>query len=140
MRAVLLPFMKASLSIAVTGLLSAQVLAGGLPAKAGSEVGMFNNKYYLKGGLGIIAKRLFVVAKSPQNELIVGDEKWIGKDSNVRQVVIVWNGQVLEGVSTPQELSLKDCVIISFEADKILFTDFHSGITGYYIRTLTAGQ
>jgi hypothetical protein len=100
------------------------------------------NRLLSKGGIGIVNRRLYIVARSPKNnsnELIVKptegtEERWKGKGVTEAEVVFVYERKVWSSQSLPDRFDLSKAVIVSFEGDKIRFFDFQAMSGGYYAR------
>lgn len=94
------------------------------------------NQCFSKGGLGIIARRVFVVLDSDKNELLLpdGGRRWTRLSSGERECVFVLRGKVFSANELPRDFHLEQSVAISFEGEKVTFFDFsrHSG--GFYRR------
>ncbi len=107
---------------------------GGLTASLGMGQAL-GNEFFSKGGLGIVTAQLYVVTKSKKNELIVrGSDGWTGGDYWHPEIVVLWESRIYSASSLPKGFDLKDCILVSFEAEKIRFMDFKSGKGGFYQR------
>jgi len=129
-----------TLGLLAAALLSAQESAQGAQKSGnGKEKNVFaSNKFFAKGGIGIIDQGLYIVLKSTKNELILsGANRWLGLDTSRQQVVIFFEGQILPQDDLPDRFDLSKAVVISFEADKVRFFDFRKMSGGYYSRPRT---
>jgi hypothetical protein len=94
---------------------------------------------YGKGGVGIVNERLFVLTKTPYNELILRttkdgpDHQWRGKTASEVQVVFIFEDRVWEAKSLPKNFNLAISVVISFEKDKIRVFSFQDEQGCYYL-------
>jgi hypothetical protein len=96
-----------------------------------------------KGGVGAINEQVFVLTKTPHNELILRatndgpDRRWRGKSAVEGQVVFVFEGKVWEADALPGNFNLGKSVVISFEGEKIRIFDFQTEEGCYYLHALT---
>jgi hypothetical protein len=96
---------------------------------------------YGKGGVGIVNEQLFVLTKTPHNELILrttkdgADQRWSGKTAAETQVVFLFEGTVWEANALPQNFNMGKSVIISFEGEKIRIFDFQKEQGCYYLHS-----
>jgi len=93
------------------------------------------NQCLSKGGMGIVAKRFFVVLRSDRNELILPDGKsWTGRAASERECVFVLRGKVFPAGQLPKDFRLEKSVVISFEDEKVTFFECNSLSGGFYKR------
>jgi hypothetical protein len=91
------------------------------------------------GGVGIVNERLFVLTKTPHNELILkttkdgAEHKWRGKTAAEEQVVFIFDGRVWDSKALPHNFDLSKSVIISFEREKIRIFSFEEEQGCYYL-------
>jgi hypothetical protein len=96
---------------------------------------------YGKGGVGIVNEQVFVLTKTPNNELILHptkdgrEQKWRGQAAAKEQVVFIFEGKVWEAKALPRNFDLGKSVIISFEREKIRIFDFQKESGCYYLHT-----
>jgi hypothetical protein len=93
---------------------------------------------YGKGGVGIVNEHLYVLTKTPHNELILKsanwtESRWKGKSATQRQVVFVFEGKVWTANALPRNFNLGESVIVSFEVDKIRLFDFQAEQGCYFL-------
>jgi hypothetical protein len=128
--------------------INSQVAAQIKPAEEKSTFA--TRREFSKGGIGMLADKLFVVVRSKRtekNELIVDSasgarESWYGKSVAEPEVVFFYEGQIwsYEGNiwsrsrPLPQGFDLSRAIVISFEKDKVRFFDFEKENGGYYSR------
>jgi len=110
---------------------------------APKEMEMFaTNRYFSKGGIGMINKHLYAVVKSASgdsNELIVKpvedkEERWKGKIATETEAVFFYDGRVWSSRDIPDRFDLSKAVVVSFESKNIRFFDFQTMSGGYYER------
>lgn len=93
------------------------------------------NQCFPKGGLGIIAKRIYVVLDATQNELKIPDGKdWVGRSKTEKEAVIIFGGRVFSTSDLPSDYRLNESILASFEAEKVIFFDFRTLGGGFYRR------
>ncbi len=94
------------------------------------------NAAFSKGGVGIINPDVYIVVRSNNNELILGNNRkhWIGLPSDRKQIVIVIGDQVMNPDALPDDFKLSKAIIILFERDKIRFLDLAGAQAGFYRR------
>ncbi|MGE5112131.1 MAG: hypothetical protein ACM3JB_14810 [Acidobacteriaceae bacterium] len=92
-----------------------------------------------KGGIGIVNARLFVVTKTPYNEIILRptndgpEHRWRGKTAAEAQLVFIHEGEVWEREALPRNFDLAKSVVISFEREKIRIFSFQDEKGCYYL-------
>ena len=93
------------------------------------------NQCFPKGGLGMVSKNLYIVLNTTQNELKIPNGKdWIGGAKEEKEVVIIFGGRVFATSGLPSNYRLNESVLISFEAEKVVFFDFGTLDGGFYRR------
>lgn len=94
-----------------------------------------NNECFAKGGIGIVAPRLFIDLKSAKNELIFGDNtRWTGKAASDSEVAIFFHEKVWSPQTLPRDFDLSKAAVVSFEAHRIRFFNFDKMSGGFYHR------
>jgi hypothetical protein len=108
------------------------------------------NRCMVIGRLGIIKDGIFIVIFSKKNALLVQeDEKspndnlllpktleWEGLTRDKKQVVFVYKNQIFETSNLPDDFSINESILISFEGEKVIFFDYATFHGGYYKRNL----
>ncbi len=108
---------------------SRRVATGGLASK------FPENRLMRKGGIGVVARGLYVVLDSPHNEVAMAKgARWVGKKAGVEELVVFFRGRIWEKGTLPEGFDLSEAALISFEADRIRVFDFASMSGGYYRR------
>lgn len=94
-----------------------------------------DNQCFPKGGMGIVAKRAYVVLDSAKNELKLPDGTgWIGQAKDQREVVMIFEENVFRENQLPRDFRLLECTVISFEGDQIYFFNLKTFSGGFYKR------
>lgn len=88
-----------------------------------------------KGGLGIIYTHLYIDLKSPNNELLLDEGRWVGKSRQTREVVFFFANKVWSSAATPPDFDLGKAQLVSFEGDVVRFFNFANTSGGYYERS-----
>lgn len=94
------------------------------------------NECFGKGGLGIVTPNLYINLRTERNQLLLADgKKWIGKDAEQPEIVIVFHGQAWQQV--PDAFDLATAIVVSFEKDRVRFFNFNRMEGGFYKRHRT---
>jgi hypothetical protein len=102
----------------------------------GPHISFATNECFGKGGLGIITPGLYINLRTERNQLLLADgKKWIGKDAQESETVIVFHGQAWQQV--PEGFDLATAMVVSFEKDRVRFFDFNRMEGGFYRRDLS---
>jgi len=93
-----------------------------------------NGWCFRKGGVGTLGHGTYVVTRSNRNEVILpGGTTWKGRYRWFRQMVVVSGGRIIRPGHS-QNVELKECVVISFRRDRIIYYDFEHKEGGAYER------
>ena len=99
-------------------------------------VSFATNECLGKGGLGIVTPSLYINLQTERNQLLLADgKKWIGKNAEQPEVVIVFRGQAWQQV--PVAFDLATAMVVSFQKDRVRFFDFNRMEGGFYRRNLS---
>lgn len=96
-----------------------------------------NNRFFAKGGIGIIDENLYIDLKSTKNELIVnpGGKRWQGQSAPMPEIAIFFDGKIWSPQQLPEAFDLGGAVVVSFERLRIRFFNFRKMSGGYYERS-----
>lgn len=87
------------------------------------------------GGLGVVGENLHVNVESPNNELLIrGAIDWIGRSRNKNEVVLFYKNTVLPKAQIPAGFKATDCILISFEKDRVVFIKYPETTGSCYTR------
>lgn len=96
-------------------------------------------EYMSKGGMGMLRPGLFVEVASRENALVLpSGQRWAGRKSGEREVVVFWRENVVSPTALPDGFSLSEAVVISFERDRVVYRDFTRDKEGFYRRATPA--
>lgn len=94
------------------------------------------NECFAKGGLGIVNSHIYIPLDSNNNELILDEGRWAGKDRGTREIVVLLDNRIVHIEDVPSAFSLGKAIIVSFEGDVVRFFDAPKWSGGYYRRTI----
>jgi hypothetical protein len=86
----------------------------------------------VKGGIAIVGDGTFVSVNLPNNHVTIQGKIWTGKPSDQREVVLVYEHQVVEWSKLPERFDLSKAILASFET--VRFFDFSKSQGGFYKR------
>lgn len=84
-----------------------------------------------KGGVGVIDKETFLVLNEKQNTLIVGGQKWRGRNSDGAEVVLISEDKVFP---LPHSVDTARLKLIVFSPADVRYIDVSNNRGGVYLR------
>jgi hypothetical protein len=93
--------------------------------------------YIPKGKVGVVADEVYVALNSERNTLLIGNNReWTGRPSHEKQVVMAFEGAIVDPSALPSEFALEKSVVVSFENEKVYFWNASEKRLGFYRRSI----
>lgn len=82
-----------------------------------------------------MGENLHIDVESPDNELLIrGAQDWTGRSKSENEVVLFYKNTVLPEAQIPSGYKTTDCILISFEKERVVFIKYPEITGSYYAR------